>query len=133
MNLTDAFLIPFILILLSVIIFRELRYVFRKRASEKWPSLQASIESVTVGSGRAASVLPELKLTYAYFVNGIRYTGFFFLLAGDNRKWGKELRQDLAGKSIVVRYDTRDPRISFLSDSRIMGKRVMQGPSWTLR
>ena len=63
MNLADAILLPVILILLSVMVFRDLHYTFRKRASEKWPSLQARIESVTVGCGRAASFLPELKLT----------------------------------------------------------------------
>jgi hypothetical protein len=132
MNLANAVLIPFILILVSVVVFRELRYVFRKRASEKWPTLHARIESVIVRSGRA-SIRPELKLTYAYFVDGIRHTGVFFLLAGDNRKWGEGIHQVLTGMNIAIRYDAHHPGISFLSDSQMMGKRVMQGPSWTFR
>jgi hypothetical protein len=130
MNLANAILNTFYVILLSVLAFNDLRYTFRKRASKKWPSLQARIESVTVGGGRASALFPELKLTYAYFVDGIRYTGFFFLYARDNRKW---FHQDLTGKSIVIRYDTRHPGISFLSDNRIWGKRVIQGPYWAQR
>lgn len=133
MNLADAIVLGFVVILISVIALGELRYMFRKHASEKWPTMQATIESVTVRPGRALSFLPELKLTYAYFVDGVRYCGFFFLLAGRNRKCGEGFHQDLTGKSIVIRYNTRHPGISFLSDARIMGKRVMQGPSWTLR
>ena len=130
MKPANAILNTFYLILFSILVFSDLRYRFRKRASKKWPSLQARIESVTVRSGRASALFPELKLTYAYFVDGIRYTGFFFLYARDDRKW---FHQDLTGKSIVIRYDTRRPGISFLSDTRIWGKRVMQGPYLTQR
>jgi hypothetical protein len=55
MNLADAILLPFILLVMSVIVFRDLRYMFRKGASEKWPKTEATIESTTTVSRRLGS------------------------------------------------------------------------------
>jgi hypothetical protein len=136
MNLADAILLPIVLIGLSVMVFLDLRYTFRKRASENWPSMEATIESATVGGRGPMLALPRLiyrvYFRYSYCVNGIAYVGCFFLLAGD-KKSGEALQQALTGKKVVAKYDSRHPEVSFLSDQQFMGKRIMQGPGWTYR
>jgi hypothetical protein len=135
MNLADAILLPFILIIVSVIVFRDLRYMFRRRASENWPKTEATIESAAAVRRRLGSPLQGLLVrrawfTYIYCVSGIQYTGFFVLITG-NKKSGEGLQQALAGKRVVIRYDPRNPKVSFLSDAQLMGKSVHQDPRWT--
>jgi Protein of unknown function (DUF3592) len=135
MNLADAILLPFVLLIMSVIVFRDLRYMFRKRASENWPKTEATIESVTTVRRRLGLPVQGLLIhrawfTYIYSVSGIQYTGFFVLITG-NKKAGEGLQQALAGKRVVIRYDTCNPGISFLSDTQLMGKPVHQDPRWT--
>ncbi len=136
MNLADAILIPIILIGLSYVVFHDLRYTLRKRASKNWPSVEATIESGIVGFRGPLSALPSflyrVHFTYSYRVNGLHHSGRFFLLA-DSRKSGEKFRQALAGKSILAKYDSRRPGVSLLIDREMMGKHVMQGPSWTYR
>jgi hypothetical protein len=136
MNLVDAILLPIMLIGLSYVVFHDLRYTIRKRASKNWPSVEATIDSGVVGFQGPLSSLPSfvyrVHFTYSYRVNGFQYSGRFFLLAG-SRKAGQEFRQALAGKSFLVRYDSRQPGVSLLVDREMKGKRVMQGPSWTYR
>jgi len=129
MNLADAILLPIILIVLSVMIFRELRFIFKKRASENWPAIDAVIDAGEVG---LRGLLCRVHFTYSYEVNGQRRTGRFSLLT-DGNKSAEALRQTLVGKKTSVKYDTRDPDISLLSEQSLMGRRVMQGPSWTYR
>jgi hypothetical protein len=124
MSLADAILLIFGLIVVvdvSVIVFRDLRYMFRKRASENWPTTEATIESAATVHRRLGSALQGLLIyrawfTYIYCVSGIQYTGFFVLITG-NKKSGERLQQALAGKRIVIRYDTCNPGVSFLSDT----------------
>jgi hypothetical protein len=135
MNLANAILLPIALILVSVIVFRDLRYLFRKRASENWPKTEATIESATAGRRRLGSPLQGLLIhrawfTYIYSVSSIQYMGFFVIITG-NKKSGEELQQALAGKRVVIRYDPSNPGVSFLSDTRLMGKPVHQDPRWT--
>ena len=135
MNLADAILLPFVLIVVSVIVFRDLRYMFRKRASENWPKTEGTIENAPTVRRRLGSPLQGLLIhrawfTYIYCVSGIQYTGFFVLITG-NKKAGEGLQQALAGKRIGIRYDTCNPGVSFLSDTRLMGKPVHQDPRCT--
>lgn len=129
MNLADAIFLPIVLIVLSIMIFRDLRFTFRKRASEKWPAIEAVIEAGEVG---LRGLLCRVHFTYSYEVNGQRRTGRFSLLTGSNRS-ALALRQALVGKKTSARYDARDPDFSLLSEHQFMGRRVMQGPSWTYR
>jgi hypothetical protein len=135
-SLVDAILLPIIVVGLSYMVFRDLRYTFRKRASQNWPSVEATIDSGIVGFKGPLSALPSLlyrvHFTYSYNVGGARHSGHFFLLA-DSRKSGEEFRQALAGKKILAKYDSRQPAVSLLIDQEMMGRRVMQGPSWTYR
>jgi hypothetical protein len=116
MNLADAIFGLIIVIAVSVTVFRDLRYMFRKRASENWPKTEATIESATTVRRRLGARLQGLLLyrawfTYIYCVNGIQYTGFFVLITG-NKKSGEGLQQALAGKRIVIRYDPCNPGVS---------------------
>jgi hypothetical protein len=136
MNLADAVLLTIGLIGISYMVFRDLRYMLRKRASKNWPSVEATIDSGVVGFRGLLSAVPSLlhrvHLTYFYQVNGVRYSGRFFLLAG-SKESGEALRQAVAGKRILAKYDSRQPGVSLFTDQEMMGKRVMQGPSWTYR
>ena len=116
------------LILIPYMVFADLRYTFRKRRSKHWPTTAAKIESAVVGPG----VFRQVHFTYSYCVNGLQHTGRFYLLVS-NRKAGEELRQSLVGRSVPVKYDARKPEVALLMDEALVGKRVMQGPSWTYR
>jgi hypothetical protein len=136
MNLANVVLIVIVLIGLSYMVFYDLRYTLRKRASKNWPCVEATIDSGIVGFRGPLSALPSLlyrvHFTYSYRVNRLQYSGRFFLLAG-SKKSGEEFRQALAGKSVLAKYDSRRPGVSLLNDREMMGERVMQGPSWTYR
>jgi hypothetical protein len=129
MNIADAIFLPIVLIVLSIMIFRDLRFTFRKRASEKWPAIEAVIDAGEIGF---RGLLCRVHFTYSYEVNGQRRTGRFSLLTNSNKS-GEALKQTLIGKKTGVKYDTRDPDISLLAERQFMGERVMQGPSWTYR
>jgi hypothetical protein len=129
MNLADAILLPFILIVVSYMVFFDLRHTFRKRASRNWPSIEATIDSSNLGP---QGLLHRVHFTYSYRINGVYYTSRFDLFAG-NTISVKELQQSVVGKKVLVQYDARHPGISFLSDKQIVGRRVLQGPIWTYR
>ena len=60
------------------------------------------------------------------------HNGRFFLLV-NSKNAGEELRQELVGRNVLVKYDDGKPGIALLIDEELLGKRVMQGPSWTYR
>src|SRR6267378_3596405 len=134
MNLADSIFISLALIAFCLLVVPDFRYTWRKRASENWPTMEATIESAVVRRGGPALApilfMYRVFFTYSYSVNGIQYSGLFVLIA-DKKKSGEGLKQALTGKRIVVRYDTRHPKVSFISVIRIIGKRVMQHPHWT--
>jgi hypothetical protein len=106
MNLVDAILLPIILIGLSYMVFCDLRYTLRKRASKNWPAVEATIDGRLVGFRGPLSALPSflyrVHFTYSYRVNGLKYSGRFFLLA-NGRNSGEEFRQALSGKRFPVK------------------------------
>lgn len=77
-------------------------------------------------------VFYRVHLTYSYNMHGLQYMGQFYVLA-QGKTSAEALQQAFVGKKVSVRYNDRHPEISFLFDLTIMGKRVMQGPSWTYR
>ena len=122
--------------LICYMVFADVRYTLRRRASKNWPTTAATIDSGTVGirgplSG-LPSVLHRVHFTYSYQVRGSQYSGRFFLLVS-SKKAGEDLRQKLVGRSVLAKYDDRKPEVAFLMDQELAGKRVMQGPSWTYR
>jgi hypothetical protein len=98
----------------SAWLFRQLRFLFHRFGSYKWPSVPATVQKGSLGtvavgrSWHAASFLG-----YEYLVEGVRYTGFF-VLYGDKELVG-QLNESLAGKSIQIRYDPTDLGSSFLA------------------
>jgi Protein of unknown function (DUF3592) len=127
--LFNAALSAFILIVVVFMVFHDLRYTIRKRASASWPTTEARIES---SNFRPQGLLHRIHFTYSYQVNGFYYTGRFDLLAG-NTISVKKLQQSVVGKKVLVKYDIRHLGVSFLSDEQILGRRVLQGPIWTYR
>ena len=124
------------MILISYMVFVDVRYTLRKRASKNWPTTAAMIDSGIVGFRGPLSRLPRIlcrvHFTYSYSVGGLKHNGRFFLLVqGENA--GEELRQELVGKNVFVKYDDGKPGVALLIDQELAGKRVMQGPSWTYR
>ena len=127
--LVNAALSAFILIVVVFMVFRDLRYTTRKRASASWPTTEATIVSSNMGP---QGLLHRIHFAYSYQVNGLHYKGRFDLLAG-NTISVKELQQLVVGKKVLVKYDVRHLEVSFLSDEQILGRRVLQGPIWTYR
>jgi len=136
MNLVDAILLPIILIGISYMVFADVRHTLRRRASKNWPTTAATIDSGIVGSRGSLSGLPSIlhrvHFTYSYCVGGLRHSGRFFLLV-NSKNVGEELRQELVGRNVPVKYDDRKPGVALLIDQELAGKGVMQGPSWTYR
>lgn len=122
--------------LISYMVFVDLRYTLRRRRSRNWPTTAGTIDSGIVGFRGPLSGLPRIlyrvHFTYSYHVNGLQHSGRFFLLT-NGRKAGEDIRQTLMGRSVLVRYDDRNPEVAMLMDEQFAGKRVMQGPSWTYR
>ncbi len=136
MNLVDAILLPIILIGISYMVFADVRHKLRRRASKNWPTTAATIDSGMVGFRGPLSGLPSIlhrvHFTYSYCVGGLKHNGRFFLLV-NSKNAGEELRQELVGRNVPVKYADRKPGVALLIDQELAGKRVMQGPSWTYR
>jgi hypothetical protein len=124
------------MVLVSYMVFADVRYTLRKRASKNWPTTTATIDSGIVGFrgplSRLPSILYRVHFTYSYCMGGLKHNGRFFLLV-QGKNAGGELRQKLVGRNVLVKYDDRKPGVAPLIDQELAGKRVMQGPSWTYR
>ena len=124
----------FTMILISYMVFADVRYMLRRRASKNWPTTAATIARCMVGFRGPLSGLPRVlyraHFTYSYCVDGLKYNGRFFLLV-NSKNAGEELRRELVGKNVLVKYDNRKPGVALLIDQELAEKRVMQGPSWT--
>jgi hypothetical protein len=131
MNLVDI-LTAVVLILVSYMVFAEFRYTLRRRASENWPTTGATVDSGMIAFRGLPSIWYRVDFTYSYRVDGLQRTGRFGLLVG-NKKSGEELRQELVGKNILIKYKPGRPEVTLLIDRELGGRRILQGPSWTYR
>jgi hypothetical protein len=124
------------MILVSYMVFAEMRYMLRRRASKNWPSTEATIDNGIVGFRGPLSGLPRIlyrvQFSYSYSVRGLKHNGHFFLLV-NSKIAGEELRQGLVGRNVLAKYNDRRPGVALLIDQELVGKRVMQGPSWSYR
>jgi hypothetical protein len=124
------------MVLVSYMIFADVRYTLRRRASKNWPTTAAEVASGVVGFRGPLSGLPRIlyrvHFTYSYCVGGLKHSGRFFLLA-NSKNSGDELVRNLVGRNVLAKYDDRKPEVALLIDQELVGKRVMQGPSWTYR
>jgi hypothetical protein len=120
----------------SYMVFADVRYTLRRRASKKWPATAATIDSGIVGFRGPLSGLPRIfyrvYFGYSYCVGGLQHNGRFFLLA-NSKNAGEKLRQEIVGRNVRVKYDDRKPGVALLVDRELAGKRVIQGPGWTYR
>ncbi len=105
-----------------------LRYFRRKN----WPSADAAIQSSTIGKiSSKNSCLPACFVGYGFKVQEERFGGYFVLTGKEDSL--EELRKNLRGISLQVRYDPSDPNISLLSDyrdTRFAGLKASQDPRW---
>jgi|SRR5882762_3882781 len=124
------------MILISYMVFVDVRYTLRRRASKNWPTAAATIDSGIIGFRGPFSGLPRIlyrvHFSYSYCVGGLKQNGRFFLLV-NSKNGGEELRRELVGRNVLVKYDNRKPGVALLIDEELAKKRVMQGPSWTYR
>jgi hypothetical protein len=124
------------MILISYMVFAEVRYMLRRRASKNWPTTAATIDNGIVGFQGPLSGLPRIlyrvHFSYSYCVGELKHNGRFFLLV-NSKNAGEELRRELLGRNVLVKYDDRKPGVALLIDQELLGKRVMQGPSWSYR
>jgi hypothetical protein len=124
------------MILISYMVFADVRYTLRRRASKNWPTTAATIDSDIGGFRGPLSGIPRIlyrvHFTYSYCVGGLKHSGRFFLLV-NSKNAEEELRRELVGRNVLVKYDDRKPGVALLIDQELAEKRVMQGPSWTYR
>jgi EAL domain-containing protein (putative c-di-GMP-specific phosphodiesterase class I) len=96
MHLADAIFIPLALIAFFLLVVPDFRYTWRQRASEDWPTTEATIDGATLrfGGPQLAAILfiYRVLFTYSYPVHGVQYTGLFVLIA-DKKKLGEGLKQ----------------------------------------
>jgi hypothetical protein len=118
MTLVNAVLSALAAILVSFMVFHDLRFTIRQRASKNWPGIEATIDSSHLGP---QGLLHRVHFTYSYLVNGLPYRSQFDLLAG-NTISVKELQQSVVGKKVLVKYDIQHMGVSFLSDEQIVGR-----------
>jgi hypothetical protein len=125
-TLDDAIVLLFGGVLWTLMALPDIRYTLRRRASRKWPAVEGVIDTGLAGQ---AGLIRRVHFTYAYRVDGLAHTGRFYMLS--NKESAEPLRHALVGKKTTVRYNPRRPSSSLLSDDHILGKRAMQGPSWS--
>ena len=109
----------------------ESRFFVRRFLSRRWPTATATIRAEsfgTIGKGARAAFF-----TYDFTVEEVTYTGRFALNAFLNEDQGKKLLNELTGLPISIRYNPKQPKISFLVnvyDLRFDGATGTQNPNW---
>ncbi len=108
----------------------RLRYVFLRMSSNNWPSAPATILDGPLGriSQARGFTVPAAFLRYTFVVAGSHHAGFFILYGA-----GAELRNQIVGKTLEIRYRPQSPDISFVADfhdSIFQGHQITQDPEW---
>jgi hypothetical protein len=67
MNLAQAILGTFSMCVVAYMVFLDLRFTIRKRASQNWPTTEAKISSSNL---RLQGLLHRVHFTYSYCANG---------------------------------------------------------------
>lgn len=108
------------------------RHGVAKRNSQQWPSVSATIETGEILRGGPSiyqALLYRTLLGYSYSVDGLRCSGLFVLIA-DDQAIAESLRKQLVGRAILVRYDPARPGVSFVVESELLDRQVIQNPLW---
>jgi hypothetical protein len=115
---------------MAFIVVIESRFFIRRLLSGRWPTTTATIRAEWVGSignGHAAF------FTYDFSVKEVAYTGRFAVIYLTGQDQGRKLLNELAGLPISIRYNPKQPKISFLVnvyDLRFDGATGTQNPYW---
>ncbi len=123
----------FLFILLAWYLSIQIPYLVRYCRRKNWPSADATIQKGTMGlinRGRN-SFVPACFLGYAFKVEGERYAGYFVLIG--KAATLRQIREQLDGKPIQIRYSPSDPNTSLLMDHkdlRFEGLKASQDPDW---
>jgi hypothetical protein len=121
-------LVLFLVLLLILGGFVQIRYFLLRSRSKHWPVIDATLQRGCIGK-ISKGAIPTAFVGYAYIVQGVRYAGFFALCGDDDLV--RKLNDRLAGGTIQIRYDPTAPSVSFLVneyDSRFDGLEASQNP-----
>lgn len=113
--------------------FVQLRGLFKRFSSRRWPTAEATVQKGAVGrvSGVRGSWTYGSFFGYAFAVQGVSYMGLF-LVVGDQEQVSA-LQNVLVGMPLSVRYKPSDPSVSVvedLYDPRFRGLNATQDPEW---
>jgi Protein of unknown function (DUF3592) len=111
----------------------QIRHYLKRQSSRRWPTANATIRkgAVVRVSGNRGSWAYGSFLKYAFEVQDEGYAGLFALIGDEEH--AVALQDRLADASLTVRYNPRDPNISFVADpydSRFEGLTATQNPIW---
>jgi hypothetical protein len=108
----------------------ESRFFLRRLLSGRWPTATATIRPESLGSiGNGVAAF----FTYDFTVNEVAFTGRFAVVSLTGQDQGRKLLNELAGLPISIRYNPKQPEISFLVnvyDLRFDGATGTQNPYW---
>jgi hypothetical protein len=110
----------------------QVRHQLRMWRSQGWPTVHGTVQKGEVlhsGGGRASFLPFRSLLGYAFTVNGRPYWGLF-VLAAEDMQTAEKLQKQTEGMAVSVQYDPKKPEISFLVERELLGRRIVQDPTW---
>ena len=110
----------------------QLTYLLRRFSSRHWPVAKGNIQSAGVRRilGPKSALVFGSDFNYSYTVMGAEHAGIFTVVCGKDHA---QRLQDTLNGGISIRYNPRDPKMSFLSDQydqRFGGIAATQNPNW---
>ena len=122
-------------IYLAYWVIRSIPYWLKRSRSDGWPSVPATIQTCDVrtreNSGFGAvfrNIAYECVFGYEYFAAGERYSGYF-VQATVTEGIGNQVRTQLLGRHVNVRYDPANPGVSLVEETVVGGRPVLQNPN----
>jgi hypothetical protein len=106
--------------------------MFEKQRSGDWPSVSGKIVKGQVRRGLPARYqffVWRSLLRYSYNVDGSEFSGDLVLTASSEEA-ALDLQTQCDGKIVTVHYNPRHPGKSFLAETQLATKQVMQNPWW---
>jgi Protein of unknown function (DUF3592) len=98
-------------------------FAYKSMSSRNWPTTMGKIQSLSLQKKTLEFQCPtihyKVKCTYDYYLHGEMYVGSqiaFGYYGGDNLRYQEAIMKKLRSSStIIVRYNSKDPKISTLS------------------
>jgi hypothetical protein len=121
-----------LLILVSYVGLR-IPYALRYFRRKNWPSTNATVQNFTTGAVNRGKnwIVPARFVGYAFKIQEQRFCGYFVVLGKEGAL--EDVRKNLQGRSLQIRYDPSDPTTSLLvdyKDARFGGLLASQDPEW---